>query len=111
MDDGSEAETAASLQNLSDAAQTVNSATYTDPYSLYPHPQSLPSPVGIAPERSPGEDIAIQYVTAKAGELRFLKFFEFFQFFEFLKFFEFFEFFKFFEFFEFFKFFEFSRIF
>ena len=70
MDDGSEAETAASLHTMSDAAQTVNSATYTDPNSMYPHPQSLPSPVGIASERNPGEDVAIQYVTAKAGELR-----------------------------------------
>ena len=71
MEDGSEAETAASLHTLSDAAQTVNSATYTDPNSVYPHPQSLRSPVGIAPERNSEEDVAIQYVTAKAGELRF----------------------------------------
>ena len=70
MDDGSEAETAASLHTMSDAAQTVNSAKYTDPNSVYPHPLSLPSPVGIASERNPGEDVAIQYVTAKAGELR-----------------------------------------
>ena len=70
MEDGSEAETAASLHTLSDATQTVNSATYTDPNSVYPHPQSLRSPVGIAPERNSEEDVAIQYVTAKAGELR-----------------------------------------
>ena len=70
MDDGSEAETAASLHTMSDAALTVNSASYTDPNSMYPHPQSLPSPIGIASERSPGEDVAIQYVTAKADELR-----------------------------------------
>ena len=71
MDDGSEAETAASLHTMSDAAQTVNSATFTDPNSAYPHPQSLRSPIGIARERNPEEDVAIQYVTAKAGELRF----------------------------------------
>ena len=70
MDDGSEAETAASLHTMSDAAQTVNSATFTDPNSAYPHPQSLRSPIGIARERNPEEDVAIQYVTAKAGELR-----------------------------------------
>ena len=70
MDDGSEAETAASLHTMSDAAQTVNSATFTDPNSVYPHPQSLRSPIGIARERNPEEDVAIQYVTAKAGELR-----------------------------------------
>ena len=73
MDDGSEAETAASLHTMSDAAQTVNSATFTDPNSMYPHPQSLRSPIGIARERNPEEDVAIQYVTAKAGELRFTK--------------------------------------
>ena len=73
MDDGSEAETAASLHTMSDAAQTVNSATFTDPNSAYPHPQSLRSPIGIARERNPEEDVAIQYVTAKAGELRFSK--------------------------------------
>ena len=70
MDEGSEAETAASLHTLSDAAQTANSATYNDPHSTYPHPLSLLSPQGIASERSPEEDVAIQYVTAKAGELR-----------------------------------------
>ena len=70
MDTASEAETAASLHTISDAAQTVDSATYTDPNSMYAHPQSLPSPVGIASERNSGEDVAIQYVTAKASELR-----------------------------------------
>ena len=70
MDGASEAETAASLHTSSDAAPTVNSATFTDPNSSYPHPQSLRSPMGIAPERNSGEDIANQYVTAKAGELR-----------------------------------------
>ena len=70
MDGASEAETAASLHTSSDAAPTVNSATYTEPNSVYPHPQSLRSPMGIAPERNSGEDIANQYVTAKAGELR-----------------------------------------
>ena len=70
MDGASEAETAASLHTSSDAAPTVNSATFTDPNSVYPHPQSLRSPLGIAPERNSGEDIATQYVTAKAGELR-----------------------------------------
>ena len=70
MDAASEAETAASMHATSDAAQTVKSATYTDPNSAYPHPQSLQSPIGIAPERNPGEDIAIQYVTAKADERR-----------------------------------------
>ena len=70
MDAASEAETAASLHTASDAAQTVNSSTYVDPNSAYPHPQSLRSPLGIAPERNSGEDIATQYVTAKAGELR-----------------------------------------
>ena len=70
MDAASEAETAASLHTASDAAPTVNSSTYVDPNSAYPHPQSLRSPLGIAPERNSGEDIATQYVTAKAGELR-----------------------------------------
>ena len=70
MDGASEAETAASLHTSSDAAPTVNSANYTEPNSVYPHPQSLRSPMGIAPERNSGEDIATQYVTAKAGELR-----------------------------------------
>ena len=70
MDTASEAETAASLHTSSDAAQTANSSTYVDPNSVYPHPQSLRSPLGIAPERNSGEDIATQYVTAKAGELR-----------------------------------------
>ena len=70
MDGASEAETAASLHTSSDAAPTVNSATFTDPNSSYPHPQSLRSPMGIAPERNSGEDIANQYVTAKASELR-----------------------------------------
>ena len=70
MDTASEAETAASLHTASDAGQTVNSSTYVDPNSAYPHPQSLQSPVAIVPERNSGEDIATQYVTAKAGELR-----------------------------------------
>ena len=70
MDGASEAETAASLHTTSDAAPTVNSATFTDPNSVYPHPQSLRSPMGIAPERNSEEDFAIQYVTAKASELR-----------------------------------------
>ena len=75
MSTGSDAETAASLHATSDAAQTANSATYNDPHSTYPHPQSLRSPVGIAREdRHPDEDAAIQYVTAKAGGLRFPKF-------------------------------------
>ena len=74
MDTGSEAETAESLHATSDAAQTVNSATYNEPHSTYPHPLSLPSPVGIADkERHPEEDAAIRYVTAKAGELRNLR--------------------------------------
>ena len=76
MDAASEAETAASLHTASDAAQTVNSSTYVDPNSAYPHPQSLRSPLGIAPERNSGEDIATQYVTAKAGELRFCKIYQ-----------------------------------
>ena len=78
MDGASEAETAASLHTSSDAAPTVNSSTYVDPNSSYPHPQSLRSPMGIAPERNSGEDIATQYVTAKAGELRKCSFFFFF---------------------------------
>ena len=76
MDGASEAETAASLHTSSDAAPTVNSATFTDPNSVYPHPQSLRSPMGIAPERNSGEDIANQYVTAKASELRFCSIFQ-----------------------------------
>ena len=70
MDAASEAETAASLHTASDAAPTVNSSTYVDPNSVYPHPQSLRSPMGIAPERNSEEDFAIQYVTAIASELR-----------------------------------------
>ena len=79
MGGASEAETAASLHTSSDAAPTVNSATFTDPNSVYPHPQSLRSPLGIAPERNSGEDIATQYVTAKAGELRFSNILQFLQ--------------------------------
>ena len=71
MDTGSEAETAESLLAASDGAPTVNSATYTEPHGMYPHPLSLRSPVGIAQKEVHSEEgAAIRYVTAKAGELR-----------------------------------------
>ena len=73
MDNGSEAETAASAMN-SDGAATLDSDPYKDPNSTYPHPLSLHSPRGIAEKNdydfNDNNDFAVRYVSALAAELR-----------------------------------------
>ena len=82
MDNGSEAETAASAMN-SDGAATLDSDPYKDPISTYPHPLSLHSPRRIAEKNdydfNDNNDFAVRYVSALGAELRITMFSHFLQ--------------------------------